>query len=454
MTETAPGSGLATLLDELGWSVEAFARKLIRYARRQGRREPLHHKTPYKWLHGQVPRPPWRTLTLALLSDELGRDIHLADLGWPDGDELKPASSGLQLPWTPQGSLQAMHVVTETGAMHRRLFLSLAGSALTTPALEWFIAPEAQAEAMTRGNARLTMDTVDQLDSITAALRRLDDQCGSGTLRAAAHANLRLAANLLKTTSYSATVGRRMHATVGELARFAGFLAFDSADHAHAQRLWITALHAAHTGGDRALAANILGWLSCQAKDLGDLRAAVTLAETARAGYRGASSQVATILQLRAAEAHAVAGDATSCRNAIDAAFSRLTDPNTDSPNWAYWMDNAQANAQAGYCYMKLGQWRQARHHIRAAMVTQDDTVVREGTLRQVLLGLTHVRQDNPDIEQAAACGHEALATLDHGVTSSRVTGHFTKLITELRPHRRHHAVAELIENQHTLNKS
>jgi hypothetical protein len=123
---------------------------------------------------------------------------------------------------------------------------------------------------------------------------------------------------------YTDGMGRRLHATATELMRLAGWSARDSGYSPQAQRYWIAALHAAHAAGDRALGANVVGLMSSQAKDLGQVREAITLTETARADYPGASPRVATLLDLRAAEAHALDQASTECRRALDTAFDRL----------------------------------------------------------------------------------------------------------------------------------
>ena len=127
--------------------------------------------------------------------------------------------------------------------------------------------------------------------------------------------------DLLEHHRYSDQVGRRLHAIAGESLRLAGWTAFDAGQHPQAQRYWVAALHAAHTAGDRALGANILGFMSRQAIELGQIRESVTLAETALTGYPSASPKVAAILDLRAAQAHAHDGATTECRRAIRRCF-------------------------------------------------------------------------------------------------------------------------------------
>ncbi len=66
---------LEELLTALGWNADRFARRLNACAEALGRPERVHPKTPYKWINGQTPRPPWRTLATVVLAQELGRPI-------------------------------------------------------------------------------------------------------------------------------------------------------------------------------------------------------------------------------------------------------------------------------------------------------------------------------------------------------------------------------------------
>ncbi len=108
---------MSQLFDELGWRPEHFAAKLTNQAVLHGRCERVHPKTPYKWLSGQRPRPPWPELAAALLSAELTRTITPQTLGWPavttGVEHLQPADSGLAERWTGDGALRTAHAVTE-----------------------------------------------------------------------------------------------------------------------------------------------------------------------------------------------------------------------------------------------------------------------------------------------------------------------------------------------------
>ena len=439
---------LAVVLSELGWRPEVLARRLNSFAAVHGRCEKVHVKTPYKWLRGDRPRSPWPALAAALLADELGRPITTADLGW-GGDDVEAVSaiSGLVLPWTAAGSLRAVRVVTDAGGMERRIVLTLLGGAACAPAHEWLLA-HPEADTARPSGSPLPVGVVDDLDGIAGQLRRMDDQIGSGTLFPLVSTPLRYVLGLLEERRYSDSVGRRLHATAGELMRLAGWLSFDSGQHPQAQRYWVAGLHAAHAAGDRALGANIVGLMSSQAKKLGQIREAVTLAETARAGYPGAVPRVAAICDLRAAEAYACDRAVTQCRRALDNAFDRLggAPPSSGEPDWCYWLDEAQAHAFAGYCYLHLQDWSRARQHLRAALRLQDPSCAREGALRHIYLATTYLRQDQPDVDHAVSLASRAVETLNGGVDSARCVGHLTQLVGDFAPYRRRPAVRQLTE--------
>jgi hypothetical protein len=448
------GEAISRLLAEAGWQPEQLARRLNECAERHGRAERLHPKTPYKWKKGDVPRSPWPSLTIALLSEQLQRMISLDELGWPDdGFEAVPASAGLELPWSPAGALQAAEVVNESeGMMRRRMFLTLLGSALTAPAHEWLIAQSPRDIASAAGRP-VSAEVVDHLDAVTASLRRMDDHLGSGQTLGLVRQHLSTVVGVLRDRRYTDAVGRRLHATAGELLRLAGWLSFDDGHHTQAQRFWIAGLYQANAAGDRGLGANILGFMSCQAKDLGQLRQAVTLAETARASYPGTSPKVATILDLRAAEAYANNRSVADTRRALDSAFGRLTDnrPGHGDPDWSYWINEAQANAQAGYCYVKLEDWSRARDHLRTALRLQGNEYTREGALRNALLATTYVQQEHPDLDKALALGDQAIQTLTGQVTSARCVKHVSNLVGALAPYRRTPVVRRFCQDARDL---
>ncbi|WP_156094892.1 hypothetical protein [Nocardia lijiangensis] len=277
------------------------------------------------------------------------------------------------------------------------------------------------------------------IDSITAGLRRVDDSHGgsAAALTSQLYAHLRTVIELLTAGSYDDSTGKRLYASAAELARLRGWTAFESGDHGMAQRCWIAALHAADASGDRALGANIVGFMSCLAKDVAPHRStAVTLAETALTGYRGASPRVTAILHLRTAEAYATARDRRRCHAALDAAFNAL-DNNGVSPDWSYWINPAQAHAQAGFCHLRLGETDPARHHLTQALALSPETDQRETALRHTLLTAAWLHPRQPNLELALHHGDEALSLLTDTVSSTRCAHQLAAVVSAAHHH--HH---------------
>jgi hypothetical protein len=436
-----PGRRLAELLAALRWSPEAFARHLNAFARTNRVDRVIHPKTPYKWLRGVHPQQPWPELVAALLATRAGHPIRPADLGWTGSVAAlyAPADDGLAVPWTPTGALRAaVEVAQAGGVLDRRKFLTVAGAALTVPAHEWLVSPPTRADITGAGRIQLTGDTVGQLETITAQLRRMDDEIGSTPVLDLARAHTGHITGLLSDGRSTDAVGRRMHAALAEILRLTGWLSYDASQHADAQRYFLAALRAARTAGDDALGANIVAFMSCQAKDIGRTRDAVTLAATAAAGHPHATGRTRAILALRAAEASAHADDPTAVRQHVDTAFDHLGDnpPSYGEPDWSYWMNPTQAHGQAGYAYLTLGDHPRAQHHLHAAAHLRDDTASREGVLQTILLATSYAQAATPDLHQAVATGDHALHALTDSVASPRCTGYLSTLVNGLGAHR------------------
>lgn len=338
--------------------------------------------------------------------------------------------------------------------MERRIFLTVAGALMSAPATERLLAPPVPSLTRTGKSRHVSISTVDELDTMNASLRRLDDGGGGAALLTMVRAHLHQVVGLIEHSRYTETVARRLYSNAGELLRLAGWLAFDAGQQSRAQRLWFGALRAAHTAGDHALAANALGFMSCQAKDIRQPGEAVTLAEAARRGYRGASPRVSAILALRAAEAHAADGSMTVCRRAIDDAFAHLNSPITAAPDWSYWLDLGHAHGQAGFCYLKLGHHASARRHFRQALSLQDPSAAREGALRCTLLATTYVRQKDQDLDQALALAGQAVDVLADDISSNRCVGHLNTLLRDLAPYHRRSGVRDLAERVRSLQRA
>jgi transcriptional regulator with XRE-family HTH domain len=356
-------------------------------------------------------------------------------LGFPPEDSgPMPANAGLLLPWTAKGASKAVTEVSKEDDMDRRTFLALGGAALTDIALDWLIASPSPAVDLDHiAGRRLLNAHVDELDGITGRLRSMDDQFGGGAVLDQAQAQVRHISALLRSCTYTEAVGQHLQCSAAELLRVTGWLAFDADHQALAQRYWHAGLRCAHAAGEDQLGANILGFLSCQAKDVGQNLEAVKFAEAAAGRHSGRSPRLTAILHMRAAQAYAATGQLDRCRAAVDDAGTALrsTAPARQDPDWAYWLNEPHWHEMVGYSWMKLESWGQAEEHLTASLA--DATRGRETALRQAFLGQVHAHQGEP--ERAAAAAGTALDLLLGDIDSDRVAGHVRKVSDALTPY-------------------
>ncbi|MGQ0772979.1 MAG: hypothetical protein ACT4NY_00925 [Pseudonocardiales bacterium] len=322
-----PGTNVTLVgcLTRLGWTPEEFAYQLNTLARSLGLSVPARHpKTPRRWLTARppstrpcAPRQPWPGLVCALLSGRLRESVTLASLGWQmsAGALYVPADDGLDQPWNSRGAIASLWAVLEAIGMDRRHFVVLTGTGLTAFAHEWLL--DAERLAASAQGQRVDQALVDDLERVADVRRHQDDVLGSNTVFQAVRDDLRLVTELLDDARYTDKIGQQLYALAAEFARIAGVRALDNDDEALAQRYFMAGLRAAHSSGDRAVGANILTFMSVQARDR-DPRDAVRIAESALAGAKDLTPAMQATVQAHLACAAALAGEETTAARARD----------------------------------------------------------------------------------------------------------------------------------------
>ncbi|HEY4004007.1 MAG TPA: hypothetical protein VGM60_02310 [Pseudonocardia sp.] len=410
---------LAGLLARAGWTPENLGDRLNKLAVTQRLGLHSHRRSPRRWVYAEpgrlaprVPREPWPSLVCHVLHERLGEVITPEELGWSStGSQLRyvPADQGLDQAWTAGGAVQALADVVDAGGMDRRHFLALSGITLTSAAHEWLGDPARIASAL--AGKRIGHDVVDDLERVAETKRHLDDALGGGTLLPSVREDLRLVVAMLRNASYTEQVGRRLYAVAAELGRLAGWSAYDSNDHAVAQRYWLAALRAAHTSGDRAAGANILGFMSVQSAPTDRPRDAVLLAESALRVEQHLTPAVAALLHSRLAFAAARTGDEPGWRRAQNRAetlFSRSV--SADEPAWVYWFTEAELEGVAGTSLLEFGRPAEAEPHLRRAVMLIDPSFARDRAMW--LSDLAAARVGSGAVEHACATASEAAALM------------------------------------------
>jgi hypothetical protein len=248
---------------------------------------------------------------------------------------------------------------------------------------------------------------VDGFDLLTEARRRMDDAIGGGNLLALVREDLRLVVALLNNAAYTEDIGRRLHAVAAELGRLAGWLAFDTNQHAAAQRYWLAALRSAHLSGDRALGANILRCMSEQAARIGNPRDAFTLAESALDVEQALTPAVTASLYGQLAVGAGGLGEELAARRAQDRGFELLARSTpADEPPWIYWYTESTAHDYAGWALLTLARPADAEPQLRSAVSMLDPSFTRDRGL--ALLNLATARIGMGSVERACATATEA----------------------------------------------
>ena len=410
---------LERLLARAGWSPENLGDHLNRLAVSMDIRVHVNRRYPRRWVYAEkdraaprIPREPLPSLVCLLLHRQLGEPVTPEMLGWPvttRGLLYVPADDGLRQGWDGAGAIAALGEVVDAEGMERRHFMAMTGLTLTAVAHQWLLDP-AQVAASVLGK-RVDHAVVDDLERVVDARRRLDDALGGGSLLPSTREDLRLVVALLKNSSYTEEVGRRLYAVAAEFGRLAGWLAFEANQPAIAQRYFMAALRAAHISGDRALGANILGFMGSQAANSRNPQDAVLLTESALGKARELTPAVEASLYARLGRGAAGTGDLTAWQRAQDRAFDLLTrSVPEDEPPWIYWFTERNAHGIAGESLLVLGHPAQAEPHLRDAIALLDPSFTRERA--DWLCRLATARLGARSIEHACATAGEAATTI------------------------------------------
>ncbi|MGH3927173.1 MAG: hypothetical protein ACRDTT_30625, partial [Pseudonocardiaceae bacterium] len=347
---------LERFLGRAGWTPENLGDHLNQLAATLGLKVHVNRRYPRRWVYAEkdraaprIPRDPLPSLVCLLLHQRLGEPVTPQVLGWPVARGLLyvPADDGLRQSWDAAGAIAALSEVVDAESMERRHFMAMTGLTLTAVAHQWLFDPDRIAAAVL--GQRVDHAVVDDLERVAEARRRLDDALGGGSLLPATREDLRLVVTLLKNSSYTEEVGRRLHAVAAEFGRLAGWLAFETNQQALAQRYFLAALRAAHISGDRAVGANILGNMSVQAAFSDNPRDAVVLAESGLTVARELTPAVEASLHARLARGAAYIGDAETWERSHGRVLDLLSrSVRENEPPWIYFFTEDHAHGIAG----------------------------------------------------------------------------------------------------------
>ncbi|MFI0411849.1 tetratricopeptide repeat protein [Actinomadura sp. 3N508] len=416
----------ATII-EAGVSYAALAAHVRAVAAENGDRSVRTNSSAVThWVNSTLPRPATVAYLVEALARLLGRPITAADVGLcSPGPEMQP---------------DPVKGLAELGRLdvQRRQFLAV----FSLPLVAAAVGDPAELTGRARvaaGRGIIGNAEVEVVRTVVDTFTKADERLGGGAGRTAVAEYLASDATAyLQGRFANGRVRAQMHAAVAELARLAGWTAYDAGHSGLAQRYYVYARQLA-AESEPGHTAFIMRLMAHQGIDLGHGRACIDLAEAAVTTGRGrVDSATLGQLHLAAARTHAAAGDGRAARAALTIAERCMTHPvdDADRPWWALAMGTpgpllATHTAKA---LRDLSDPAVARHLQTSADRWNPATHPRVRALNLVDLGGYHAQRGS--LEHACGAWSEALQLLD-GVSSARARTAVTGIRAALTPYRR-----------------
>lgn len=430
---------LAALMAEAKMSHGAVAAALSRLASENGSADlaPVSRPLVSYWVGGTKPSdarvPP---LLSELLSRRLGRTVTATDLGLPAGDASTDSD-----PWR----VDTLKALADLGradlSMDRRRAIGAMAyqvGALALPATSWWTSAattvrQATGRRIGRGDLAAVEDMIDLFS-------RIDQRRGGGHGRTAVVQYLNAEVEPLLHGRFATEELRRgMFAAAGELSYLAGWMAFDAAEQALAQRHFTVAVQLAAEADDAPLAGHVLRAMAHQANDLGHHRAAarIAIASLDGARYRDASHRERSLLGVVHARTLASTGDTKGAARALARAEDDLSRADLDSghePQRVWFFGEASLAHETACTLRDSGDLDAAVREFRRSVRTRKAAAFpRTHAVTLGYLGVIEAQQGG--IEQACATWGRALDLMD-GIRSGRTVRTAEQMIQALSPYR------------------
>jgi tetratricopeptide (TPR) repeat protein len=329
--------------------------------------------------------------------------------------------------------------------MQRRPFLRGLGTFIGMAAASAFIEPWERLSHALRHPSRIDRATVSSLESLTVMLESRESQENPRALLGPVEGHLGNVATLL---AGSPSLRPQLCSIAGETAALAGWLAFDKEDRPAAAGYFRVGIDAAKEANDRALGAYLVGSSCVQPAYRERPYARLRRLQGRTHGFARSDASPSTRAWLATleAEAHALAGDASSCLRVFDeaeAAMSRAGgEDESRRPRLAFF-DPDRLAGERGVALARLGQPDAAQKVLAPALASLDPSVVKTRPRLLAALATAHVQQG--DVDRACQLGAEALGIAAQQEVQPNLQD-VRKLRLDLEPWRDSQAVKDLDE--------
>lgn len=411
---------LAAVLREAGLTHSQVATLFVQVAAEAGAREfaSVGRSHVSHWILGTQPTGQAPVYLSEALSRRLGRTITPADLGM-----TSPAPCWDPSEWEVDTLIALAELNEFEMDVNRRQALGVfTMAALALPAETWWDRMARTARPAS-GTLRVGSEDVGAVTEMAGAFSRIDQRHGGAHARSAAARYLTGdVARLLRGRFPSEEVRRSMFAAAGELAYINGWMRFDGAEHAAAQRFFRMAVKLAAEADDRPLIGHVLRAVAHQAADLGHARGAVEIAAASMDGdrYALACPRERALLGVVYARALAGAGERRRAASALLRAEDdlRSAEPGDEEPGRVFFFAEASLAHETARTLRTIGDYDGAAHQFQRSVRTrQASTFTRTHAVTLGYLGEVLVRKGR--IDEAGAAWSASLDAVQ-GVQSGR----------------------------------
>ncbi|MFD8478803.1 Tat pathway signal protein [Kitasatospora sp. NPDC059673] len=337
----------------------------------------------------------------AVLSDRIGRTVTLADLGLAEAAvDLRDWRLDTLSVLADLRRIDVDDVEVDRSTALQLMAYSL--GALALPGEKWWSATART--GATRGGAssrRVGEADVEAVRDMTSLFSQVDQRRGGGHARAAVVQYLTSdVARFLRGTFASDRTRRQMFSAAAELAYVAGWMAFDSTDHAAAQTYFGLAVRLAAEADDPAMAGHVLRAMAHQALDLGHPKQALDIATASISGdrYALACPRERALLGVIHARGLAATGQHTAASGALLQAQRDLAaaGPGDDEPARVFFFGEASLAHETASALRDIGDLRGAVKEFEHSVETRKaSSFARTHAVTLGYLGAVHVRLKN-----------------------------------------------------------
>ena len=444
-----PNHRLAALMAEAGVSNKGLARRVQDVARRRGAHVGTTHVAVQRWRDGSGIQSETAGFLAEALSEKLRRRVTPADLGFPGTATPTAPSIGTSYAASLSEALGVMDGLTQFRPEDEATDdLLLPEGEVNSAVLSWLVSRPDGLTAPEANSRRVGMRDVSAMRTAAEMFMHLDFKFGGGHGHRPLRHYFREDVLPLLNANYSDKVGNALFGAAAEISQLLAWTAYDTGNHALADRYLIATLRLTQVVDDRMMGARILTNMSHQANYLGQVPRAVRLARASVEGGKGrATPRAMALFSAHEARALSTAGDAKGATHAMNEAEGFFERADTaEDPDWLGYMDEAELVGEFCHCFRDLKQGRDAIRFAERAVELTDPKYAR--TLGFCRMVLAQSQLLNGELEAAVTTAGMAVDGGD-ALQSSRFQRYVTDFQRDVSPHATNPAVQEFNDKVH-----